>query len=362
VIAGTVPPGGVPQVLSATSGRRGLGRRDLLRGAGAVGLTLALTGCGAGGDDASVGSTPQQRVIAHKFGETRISGLPQRVVTVGLTEQDYVLALGVVPVGVREWFGGRPGALWPWASAELRGAAVPQVLPVDAVDFEQIAALGPDLVLGVNSGLTQADYELLAKIAPTVAQPAAYADYGVPWQVITETVGIALGRSDDAEALVPAIDGQFERARADNPQFAGRTALLAAQLADGTFYVYAEGPAPRFLTDLGFTLPPAAAALFTDKNRAPVMLSQERLGLLEADVLVLGLYGGDAVAVLRDPVFADLAVARQGRVIMLPQASLANGALTFGSVLSLAAALTELVPRLTDAVDGDPATAVSPPT
>jgi iron complex transport system substrate-binding protein len=61
-----------------------------------VGLALALTGCGAGGDGASVGSTPQQRVIAHKFGETRISGLPQRVVTVGLTEQDYVLALGVV--------------------------------------------------------------------------------------------------------------------------------------------------------------------------------------------------------------------------------------------------------------------------
>jgi iron complex transport system substrate-binding protein len=335
-------------------------RRDLLRGAGAVGLTVALAACGAGGDDSPAGPGPAERVIGHKFGEARISGMPQRVVTVGLTEQDYLLALGVVPVGVREWFGGQPGALWPWAAAKLDGAPLPRALPVDEVDFEQIAALGPDLILGVNSGLTSTDHELLARIAPTVAQPAGYADYGAPWQLITETVGTALGRPADAQALVPAVDRQFEKARAENPQFAGRTALLAALMDDGSFYVYAEGPAPRFLTDLGFTMPPAAAALFTGDNRAPVMLSREQLGLLEADVLVLGLYGGDAAAVLRDPVFGKLPVARQGRAVMLSQMSLANGALTFGSVLSLPAALTELVPRLATALDGDPATVVSP--
>lgn len=141
-------------------------------------MGMALAACGAERDVNPAGAAPQQRVIAHKFGETRISGVPRRVVTVGLTEQDYVLALGVVPVGVREWFGGQPGALWPWAAAELHGAAVTQVLPVDRMDFEQIAALRPDLILGVNSGLTEGDHELLQKIAPTVAQPAEYADYG----------------------------------------------------------------------------------------------------------------------------------------------------------------------------------------
>jgi iron complex transport system substrate-binding protein len=319
---------------------------------------MAVAGCGAERDGNPAGAAPQQRVLAHKFGETRISGVPRRVVTVGLTEQDYVLALGVVPVGVREWFGGQPGALWPWAAAELHGAAVPQVLAVDRIDFEQIAALRPDLILGVNSGLTEGDHELLEKIAPTVAQPAAYADYGAPWQVITETVGSAVG-SPDATALVPAVDEQFARARAEHPQFAGRSALLAARLADGSFYAYAEGPAPRFLTDLGFTLPPAAAALFTGENRPPAMVGRERLDLLEADVLVLGLYGGNAAAVLGDPVFANLDVARQGRVIMLPEVSQANAAMTFGSVLSLPAALTEMVPRLAAALDGDPATAVT---
>jgi hypothetical protein len=56
--------------------------------------------------------------------------------------------------------------------------------------------------------------------------------------------------------------------------------------------------------------------------------------LLEADVLVLGLNGG-AAAVLGDPVFANLDIARPGRVIMLPEVSRTAAAMTFGSALNL---------------------------
>ncbi len=59
----------------------------------------------------------------------------------GLTEQDYLLALGVAPVGVREWFGEYPGALWPWAREALRDEPLPEVLPVDELNFEQISTL-----------------------------------------------------------------------------------------------------------------------------------------------------------------------------------------------------------------------------
>ena len=80
--------------------------------------------------------------------------------------------------------------------------------------------------------------------------------------------------------------------------------------------------------------------------------------LLEADVLVLGLNGG-AAAVLGDPVFANLDIARPGRVIMLPEVSRTAAAMTFGSALNLQAALTETVPRLAAALDGDPAMVVT---
>jgi len=80
--------------------------------------------------------------VEHKFGTTEIPEEPERVVTIGFSEQDPVLALGVKPVAVREWFGNHPYAVWPWALDEL-GDAEPQVLvmPYGELDFETIAAL-----------------------------------------------------------------------------------------------------------------------------------------------------------------------------------------------------------------------------
>lgn len=87
--------------------------------------------------------------VAHKYGTARVASPPKRVVTVGYNEQDFVLALGVEPVGVREWFGDQPNATWPWAQDEL-GDANPEVLPTAELNFEQIAALWPDLIFGIT--------------------------------------------------------------------------------------------------------------------------------------------------------------------------------------------------------------------
>src|SRR5690606_20608019 len=50
--------------------------------------------------------------IEHKYGETTIEEEPERVVAVGFTDQDTLLALGVVPVGIRDWYGDQPFATW----------------------------------------------------------------------------------------------------------------------------------------------------------------------------------------------------------------------------------------------------------
>src|SRR6476660_2079952 len=53
--------------------------------------------------------------IDHKFGSTTIESQPERVVSVGFAEHEGLLALGVEPVGVRDWYGDQPYATWPWA-------------------------------------------------------------------------------------------------------------------------------------------------------------------------------------------------------------------------------------------------------
>ncbi len=342
---------------------RHMSRRRFLRlgGAGVVGAALlgVVAGCGGGesGQGGENGSS-QARTVEHKYGSTEISGTPGRVVTVGLTDQDYVLALGVAPVGAREWFGGFPGTLWPWAREELGDRPLPEVLPVDELNFEQIATLEPDLILGVNSGLTEDEYDNLSEIAPTVAQPGDHPDYGAPWQEITRTIGRSMGRESRAEELITPIERRFEQARSEHPEFEGSTGMISAIVDAGSFYIYAAGPAPQFLKDLGLELPSDAAEQFSGENPEPVQVSLERLELLESDVLPLGLYGATEDQLADIEVYGALETVQQGRDVLMPELSLANGSLTFGSVLSLPVALDEMVPRLATAIDGDPGTEV----
>src|SRR5690349_19485539 len=131
---------------------------------GAV-ATAALALVAACGDDkapaasaasSSAGSAAFPVSIEHKYGTTEITKVPQRVVVVGLTEQDALLALGVVPVATTKWFGENPGEIWPWAKEKLGSAAVPESLTnTDGIQFEKVAALKPDLIVGLYSGLTQ---------------------------------------------------------------------------------------------------------------------------------------------------------------------------------------------------------------
>src|SRR5690348_13786386 len=117
--------------------------------------------------------------IEHKYGSTTIEQPPERVVVVGLREQDALLALGVVPVATTEWFGKHPGAIFPWATDELGSAPKPTVLTnTDGTQIEKVAAQRPDLIIGIYSGLTQKEYDQLSKLAPVVAQPKGKVDYG----------------------------------------------------------------------------------------------------------------------------------------------------------------------------------------
>src|SRR5690606_40794701 len=52
------------------------------------------------------------------------------------------------------------------------------------------------LIVGVSSGMSEREYELLSGIAPTVTQTADYVDYGTPWPVEVRMLGQATGTSE----------------------------------------------------------------------------------------------------------------------------------------------------------------------
>jgi iron complex transport system substrate-binding protein len=339
-----------------------LSRRAL--GAALAAVTLAVVAaCGDDAAPSSGSSAPTSAAagpvrIEHKYGTTTIEKTPQRVVVVGLTEQDALLALGVVPVATTKWFGENPGEIWPWARAKLGSAAVPQVLTNDdGLQFEKIAALRPDLIVGMYSGLTQEDYRTLTKIAPTLAQPEGVVDYGAAWDDVTTTLATALGRPAEGEKLVAGGRALLAGVAAEHPEFKGRTALVATTYQG--YYVYGPQDARgRFLTSLGLTLPPDLAAVTGKEFGANI--SKERIDLLDVDALVWLVtdYAKDRAKVQADPLYAGLDVKKQGRDIFLEDGETLGSATSFVTVLSLPYLVDNLVPQLARAIDGDPATEV----
>jgi iron complex transport system substrate-binding protein len=324
---------------------------------------LALTAC-SGSDQKDAAATPDASseagafpvTIKNKYGDTVIKETPKRIVLVGLVEQDALLALGVTPVATTEWFGNKPGALFPWAKAKLGDGAVPQVLSdKDGIQFEKVAALQPDLIIGLYAGITADDYKKLTAIAPTVAQLPGAPDYGVGWQDVTRTVGKAVGKPKQADDLVKGIEERFAKVRADHPEFKGKTALMASAY-EGYFIYGGQDPRTRLLTDLGFTLPAGLDKVIGDKFGANI--SAEKVSLLDVGALVWFPGKGGTAKLKADPLLKSQPVTTQGRSIYIEENydDQLYGATSFVSILSLPIVLDQLVPKLAAAADGNPAT------
>ena len=88
-----------------------------------------------------------------------------------------------------------------------------------------IAALKPDLIVATNAGLDQDTYTKLSAIAPTIAQSGQDAFFE-PWKDQAATIGQAVFKYDEMQALIAGVDDKFTEVGKNNPQFAGKKVLL----------------------------------------------------------------------------------------------------------------------------------------
>jgi iron complex transport system substrate-binding protein len=321
----------------------------------ATATSFLLVGCGGGSGDTATESTESSAssseafpvTIEHAYGETEIPEQPERVVSLGYTEQDAVLAFGVVPVAVRYAFGPEDDVFFPWAD-EAAGDAEPEILPRAEVDPEQLAALEPDLIMAITAGLTEEEYETLSGIAPVVVQPEAYIAFGTPWQEQTRITGEALGQAGRAEEIVAEVEEQIRQARADHPEFEGKTVTLSGPAFEGEYPFHtSDDTRTRFFLDLGMTVDPDLDASADSEFFGTV--SREEARMLEADVLVFQSGSDEERAGLEgDPVLTALAAVSEGRSIFIEGSD--YDALQFSSALSLPYLLESFVPKLSDTV------------
>jgi iron complex transport system substrate-binding protein len=340
-------------------------RRRFLAGLSVLAVAPVLAACGSDGESSATpsgsgsGAAPEEAAfpvtIKHKYGETTIEKAPKHVVCLGLTDQDALMALGVVPVGVTYWFGDKDlQGVYPWAQDYLGDAELPTVLTdTNGVEIEKVAALAPDLIIGQYSGLTEQDYKKLSAMGvPVVAQNGDYADYGTPWDEAALTLGTAIGKPKAAQELIDSVTKRIADEAAAHPEFQGQTAATITPY-EGLFLYGPEDPRSRMLIDLGFDLP----ALITDADDSEfgVSLSAERtadledIGVaiwidLEADKQVKGIFEGTSA--YDEGRWVDISDADGSYYV----------AHSFVTPLSIPYLLDRYVPQLAAAVDGDPKT------
>lgn len=333
--------------------------RYLPKAAVAVTAALALTACGGGSDDSgsegskdpkggsSSGAFPV--TVEHKYGSTKIDKAPEKVVTLGLSDQDTVLALGIKPVGSVDWFKERPYGKWPWTKAKW-GSETPQIVGErDEFNMEKIASLKPDLVIAQYSGMKKEQYETLSKFTKVVAQPKGHPDYAAPWKVMTRQIGKSLGKDAETEKLIKGIDARFKKVRTEHPEFAKMTLAVADSFEAGKYSAFTKtDPKAIFFEEFGFKLKPEV-----DKLAQPGMnaaeLSAEKLSVLDTDRLVWVTSSTEADERIQgEALYKKLKVHQEKRDLFVPyQGPDIGAAFSFNTVLSIPYAIDEILPLLT---------------
>ena len=330
-------------------------------------LTACSTGpTGSGGSSAGTGEVEQAATkvdadafpvtIKHAFGSTTIKDEPKRVATLGWSDQDNALALGVVPVGATKMtWGGNANGSSDWFDEEIeeRGAKAPvRYDDADGAPLEDVARVRPDVILATNSGITEAEYEKLSKIAPVVVYPKA--PWTTPWRTSLATVGKALGRTTEAEKVAAETQEEIDEAKQEHPELQGASMIFGylATTDLSSIGVYApQDPRVAFMHDLGLVDAPAVAKAIKP-GQFYGTVSAERAPDMRSDVFLTWAENAkDMRTFTRDRLIGKIPAIASGHAYAEADKPTAL-AVTNPTPLSIPTIIDDFVPEVSKAVQG----------
>ncbi|MGO3327784.1 iron-siderophore ABC transporter substrate-binding protein [Gordonia sp. (in: high G+C Gram-positive bacteria)] len=331
-------------------------RRGLVVLATVATTAACMTACSPSDDDTQADVAAGYPVtVASALGDVTVPTRPERVVTLGWGSTETALALGVTPVGMRDMTSDTSdgSGIQPWVADRL-GDAKPELLDETSksVPYEKIAALDPDVILAVQSGLTADQYALLSNIAPTVAYP------GAPWQTSwrdqATTVGAVLGKPDEAKQLVADADERLAEVKRSHPEFSGKT-VAATSVTDpaGLGYYFDTDPRVEMLAAMGFTPLESLASL---RESAPdgkfaAQVGWESVGRYSPDVLTTWFLDESTKADAEsNPAYTTLRAVRQKSNVAMTDPDLVFAA-SSPNVVNLPWLLDRIVPKLSTAAN-----------
>ncbi|MFK0138522.1 ABC transporter substrate-binding protein [Streptomyces murinus] len=304
----------------ASASRRPRRPRLLRPVVAAAALALVLTACDAsssssasGGSDGKAAAT---RVVPTAHGKVTVPAHPLRIVSVHSWSTESLFDLGLKPVGVEN-----SGANYVPPRYLKRWKAAAKVTTGADIDYEKIAALKPDLIVGVDVPYLSKAYKRLSAIAPTTFAPFSETS---SWSAYPQATAGFVNGTAQLTRLKQKYDDRIAAARKTlGPKLTDSSwDVIQGGFDSGNYWIYSSAsPVGDILSKLGVRFASATASVGKGDTKS---VSYERADLLkDADYVVYytnndGSPANDIQKLFALRTFKELPAAKKHRVVGTP--------------------------------------------
>lgn len=281
-------------------------------------------------------ATSNCRMVVHQLGKTCVPLQPQRVIATDPFALEVLLGLGLKPIATAE--PNIVGSRGRHLSGRVEGVA--SLGKISQINMERMVQLHPDLIVGFF--MNSSSYELFSQIAPTVKANFKYVKG--TWKDSLREVASILGSNKEAESAIANYQQRVKILRKAIERKLGRLEVSVSR-----FYASPQNP-PQFdtilsfsggiLQEVGLEAPPQQLQLTTNSDTSYVLISLERIDLLDANTLFVMLDPGAEDNFRRyqkSPLWQKLNVVQSKRVYTVD-----SGYWWLGNILAANAILDDL--------------------
>ncbi|MBF2009056.1 MAG: iron-siderophore ABC transporter substrate-binding protein [Chlorogloeopsis fritschii C42_A2020_084] len=226
------------------------------------------------------------RLIKHELGETCVPLNPKRIIVTDQVSLEALLALEVKPIGV-------PDTAFVASKASFLQSKMADIVYIGKehqFNLETILKLQPDLIVSLY-GINPESYKLFSQIAPTVKLKYIHNQWKESLLLIAEVVN----KSDEAKELLAKYQQRLEKLRTTLGD-----KIKKIEVSVSRFHAQVQLPEFRsqysfpgsILTEIGMNMPVNQRRLINTPDDTLVILSLERVDLLDADVLFVAVDPG----------------------------------------------------------------------
>lgn len=238
------------------------------------------------GESKSQLSMPECRLVKHNLGESCVPLKPQRVIVTEELALEIALALGIKPIAA-------PKSAFVANKANFLGskmAGINYIGKENELNIEKIVYLHPDLIISLY-GLTPETYKLFSQIAPTVE--VKYVQYN--WKDSLQSMANILGKTEKVEQLLTQYNSKIEKIK-----YLLGDKIDQIKISVSRFHGEVQLPEFRsqfsfpgsILGEIGLSIPVAQTQLVNGPEDPLIILSLERINLLDADILFVAVDPG----------------------------------------------------------------------